>query len=115
MTQIVDPILSNKGNTLIITAGKDFDSVAVSKIRPQLMRVLEEGELNVAFDFSMTEFIDSSGMGLCVFCSKRLQPKGMRVGIVGLKGQPKSVIGLSQIDKTVPVSENIEAFMGGTP
>ncbi len=110
MLQAGDPqIVSNEG-LLIVTAGSEFDSIAVTQIRPQLLEAISSGTEDIVFDLSNTDFIDSSGMGLFIFCYKKLLAKEKRVGIVGLKGQPKSVIGLSQINKTVDVHDSIEAF-----
>jgi stage II sporulation protein AA (anti-sigma F factor antagonist) len=110
MAQTDFPSLTSDGNVLIVTCPKEFDAVAVANIRPQLMDVIAKGVEDIVFDFSNVEFVDSSGIGVCVFCYKRLNPKGKHVAIVGAKEQPMSMIKLSQIGRAVSIHDDLGAF-----
>tara|TARA_R110000782_G_scaffold132790_1_gene224930 strand:+ start:771 stop:1118 length:348 start_codon:yes stop_codon:yes gene_type:complete len=111
MTDTSEAQIIDQGATLVVKCSDEFDSVAVSDIRSELTKAVGAADKDLVFDFSKTEFIDSSGIGLCVFCFKKLSGKGRDVGIAGLKGQPKSVIELSQIDKTVPLFASVDEFL----
>jgi len=111
MTDASQAQIIDQGATLVVQCPDEFDSVAVSGIRSELTKAVGTADKDLVFDFSKTEFIDSSGIGLCVFCFKKLSAKGHDVGIAGLKGQPKSVIELSQIDKTVPLFASVDDFL----
>lgn len=111
MDEMPEAKLVSMDKTLIVKCPEEFDSVAVSAIRAAIVQAIDESTQDIVFDFSATEFIDSSGIGICVFCFKKHTPKGHRVGIAALKGQPKSIIDLSQIDKSVPVFASVESFI----
>ncbi|MGO8953972.1 MAG: STAS domain-containing protein [Rhodomicrobium sp.] len=65
----------------------DLDASYVSRLRPHIDRLADAGE-DVLVDLSKVEFVDSSGLGALVLLHKRLVSKGLKLKIVGLKGQP---------------------------
>ena len=103
--------LTVQGGVLVVRCATEFDSDAVSGIRSKLVEKIQSHPQDIVFDFAETTFIDSSGIGLCVFCYKKLSSAGHRVGIAGLNGQPKSIIELSHIDKTVPLFDDVDQFV----
>lgn len=111
MNETKRPALTSQENVLVVRCGPEFDSVAVSGIRAELVDLIQSNPQDLVFDFSETTFVDSSGIGLSVFCFKKLSSTGHRVGISGLAGQPKSIIELSQIDKTVGLFADVDQFV----
>jgi anti-sigma B factor antagonist len=65
----------------------DLDAAYVASIRPYLER-LAGADQDVLLDLSKVGFVDSSGLGALVFLHKRLNSKGHKLKVVGLKGQP---------------------------
>jgi len=65
----------------------DLDASYVSRLRPHIDRLADSSE-DVVLDLSKVAFVDSSGLGALVFLHKRLVSKGLKLKIVGLKGQP---------------------------
>ena len=60
---------------------------------------------------SAVTFIDSSGVGALVFLYKRLVTQGRDMVLVGLQGQPRDMLRLLRIDKTVSTFESLNAYV----
>ena len=97
---------TNKEHIVIAIQG-NMDAKFVTDKREQLEKLREETLGNVIFDFSSTEFIDSSGIGFLVFMFKRLKPEARDITIIGLNGQPKKVVEMLRINRMIRCCNNL--------
>lgn len=97
---------------LIYQITGQFDAQTVKDYRPQMEAQLTASEGVHIFNFSETNFIDSSGIGAIVFMFKRLSAQDKKLAVVGLSGQPADLIKMLRIDKVIDTYDTIENVPG---
>ena len=65
----------------------NLDASYVQGKRIEIEGLAKKGQ-NVVMDLSLSELIDSTGIGILIFLHKRLAIADRRLLVVGLKGQP---------------------------
>lgn len=81
-----------------------LDAASAADARVTFEAVLDAGGGRVDLDMTEATFIDSSGVGAIVFIYKRLVLQGRAMTLLGLNGQPKDLIGLLRLDRTIPTT-----------
>ncbi|MGB0683897.1 MAG: STAS domain-containing protein [Magnetovibrionaceae bacterium] len=82
---------------------ENFDAAAIDGIRQRFDDLSQSGEGTVVLDFSLTRFMDSSGLGGIVFLFKRLAPKKRGIILADVSGQPLDLIKMVRLDRSIPV------------
>lgn len=88
----------------IIRIEGPLDAASALDARQKFEAVIEAGSAPVDIDMSETTFIDSSGIGAIVFIYKRLVLQGREMTLQGLQGQPRDLIGMLRLDRTIPTT-----------
>jgi stage II sporulation protein AA (anti-sigma F factor antagonist) len=100
----------NKGKLLIAVLSGELDHHSAESVRLKLDNKLEElGEVNLVFDFSGVNFMDSSGLGAVIGRYKKISEYGGKVGIINLKPEIKRIFemgGLFRIIKEYKSAED---------
>lgn len=86
----------------VIRIAGPLDAAAAPNARETFETVIDAGEGRVDLDMTETTFVDSSGVGAIVFIYKRLVMQGRPMALCGLHGQPRDLIGLLRLDRTIP-------------
>lgn len=81
-----------------------LDAASALEARQSFEAVIEAGSAPVDIDMTNTSFIDSSGVGAIVFIYKRLVLQGRTMTLQGLNGQPRELIGMLRLDRTIPTT-----------
>ena len=55
-----------------------------NELKDKVLKALEAGESKFVLDFSSTEYIDSSGLGVLVSVSKKIREAGGELRLAGL-------------------------------
>lgn len=80
------------GKLLIAVLSGELDHHSAESVRVKIDNKLEElGEVNLLFDFSGVNFMDSSGIGVVIGRYKKISEYGGKVGIINLKPEIKRV------------------------
>lgn len=100
----------NKGKLLQAVLSGELDHHSAESVRVKLDNKLEElGEVNLLFDFSGVNFMDSSGIGVVIGRYKKISEYGGKVGIINLKPEIKRIFemgGLFRIIKEYRSAED---------
>ena len=97
------------GAFLIALRG-EFDVMSVRQLEP-LMASLPGGYESVLLDLSDVSFIDSTGIGALVFLYKRLQNEMCYLRLICGDGQPRDLLMLLRIDKSIPCLRKREDYL----
>lgn len=81
-----------------------LDAASALDARQSFETVIDAGSAPVDLDMTATTFIDSSGVGAIVFIYKRLVLQGRAMTLKGLNGQPRELIGMLRLDRTIPTT-----------
>ena len=88
----------------VIRVKGPLDAAVAIDARTAFEAVIDAGSGRVEIDMTETTFIDSSGVGAIVFIYKRLVVQGRAMTLHGLNGQPRDLIGLLRLDRTIPTT-----------
>jgi anti-sigma B factor antagonist len=104
--------LSFLESTQVLTLEGDFDALACEELTPILERMPGSAE-EVLVDMTQVHFIDSSGIGALVFLYKRLINAGCYLHLACKPGQPRELLRLLHIDRSVPCYGSVADYQQG--
>ena len=67
-------------------------------LKEQVLDQLERGDRKFILDFSKTDYVDSSGLGVLVTLSKKIREQGGQLGLVGLSEDLRTLFELTKLD-----------------
>lgn len=95
-----------EGEVLWINVPKELDHHSCIEIRENADSImLKENIKEIVFDFSNTDFMDSSGIGVIVGRYKNMKCFGGRVSAINLKERIKKIFLLSGLTKMITIYE----------
>ncbi len=101
--------------TLVIHLPKELDHHNCRDLKYETDLLLAENYItHVIFDFTHTEFMDSSGIGILLNRYKQMHRSGGRVTIYGASPQIRRILHIGGIAGLMTVVESKEAAIAGT-
>ena len=67
-------------------------------LKEQVLDQLERGDRKFILDFSKTDYIDSSGLGVLVTLSKKIREQGGQLNLVSLSEDLRTLFELTKLD-----------------
>ena len=67
-------------------------------LKEQVLDQLERGDRKFRLDFSKTDYVDSSGLGVLVTLSKKIREQGGQLSLVGLSEDLRTLFELTKLD-----------------
>lgn len=99
-----------KKKVIIVKLKGELDHHTADEVRKMAEECInEKGYINVVFDFSELDFMDSSGIGLLVGRYKLLAPIGGKVCVVTNGGNIERIIKMSGIEKLIGLFNSTES------
>ena len=103
-----------KGHVLVIHLPKELDHHNCRNLKYETDLLLSENYISkIVFDFSATDFMDSSGIGVILSRYKQMEASGGKVAIYGAGAQILRVLSIGGISKLVPQYDTKEAAIAG--
>lgn len=95
--------------TVLVRIMQELDHHAAAEIRKKTdAKIKSSNAINVVFDFSSVEFMDSSGIGLIMGRYKMAKILGGKVVIYGAGKQIQRIIEMSGIDRLVKIYKTLD-------
>ena len=102
------------GQALVIHLPKELDHHNCKGLKYETDLLLEENYINrIIFDFSQTEFMDSSGIGVLLSRYKQMKGSGGTIAIYGARIPILRVLKIGGITKLMEKFETKEAAIYG--
>lgn len=99
-----DVIYKIRQETLMVKLPREVDHCNAVDIRKEADKYIYSGKVkNVEFDFSKTDFMDSSGIGMIMGRYKLVKPLGGRIFLIGANGNVERIINVSGLAKLLRV------------
>ena len=93
-----------KNGQLIVEMPKEIDHHCAKELREDIDRMIEISHVKtLVFDFSRTEFMDSSGIGVLIGRCRNLGYTGGSVQAVHLNERVKKIFMVSGLSKLIPM------------
>lgn len=103
-----------KEQTLIVHLPKELDHHNCRNLKYETDLLLSENYINrVIFDFSQTEFMDSSGIGVLLNRYKQMERSGGKVAFYGAGTQVMRILSVGGIAKIIKSYDTKEAAIAG--
>lgn len=103
-----------RGQVLIIHLPRELDNHNCRNLKYETDLLLAENYINkVVFDFSRTEFMDSSGIGILLNRYKQMIRSGGKVTIYGVGAQVNRILAVGGISKLIEHFDTKEAAVAG--
>lgn len=103
-----------KGQILVIHLPKELDHHNCRNLKYETDLLLSENYISkIVFDFSNTEFMDSSGIGILLNRYKQMERSGGKVVLYGAGFQIMRILSIGGISKLLPHYETKEAALAG--
>ena len=87
-----------RGNVTLIEIGGQLIVGNRQSLKEQVLKQLERGDRQFVVDFSGTEYIDSSGLGVLVTLSKKIREQGGELSLVSLSEDLRTLFELTKLD-----------------
>ena len=98
--------LKQTGSVLRIRLPREVDHHNAEEIRRKADRMLEHGGINkILFDFSETEFMDSSGVGVIMGRYRQIRYFGGSVSVVHAGPRMERLLRMSGISQWIEIKE----------
>jgi stage II sporulation protein AA (anti-sigma F factor antagonist) len=95
-------VIMIEGDHMIIRVLEDLDHHVTNEIKENIDAMIDRGIVkNIDFDFSLTGFMDSSGIGLIMGRYKKIMPLGGRISVLGINPTIERIIRISGIHKII--------------
>ena len=103
-----------KGQILIIHLPKELDHHNCRNLKYETDLLFSENYINrVIFDFTRTEFMDSSGIGILLNRYKQMARSGGKVTLYGANSQVGRVLAIGGVNRLMKHFDSKEAAMFG--
>ena len=91
--------LSEKGDLTLIRIGSQLIVGNREQLKEKVLKQLERGSRKFIVDFSKTDYIDSSGLGVLVTLSKKIREEGGELSLAELSEDLRILFELTRIDR----------------
>lgn len=98
-----EPRIERAGEQVVIVFDEDLTSSTVLDVRPKLTDLIASGVRRVVFDFSRTEFVDSSGIGMMISAHNSVTKLGGGIEVTGASPEVLTLFRAMRLDKRFPV------------
>ena len=107
-------IYEAKGRTLVIHLPRELDHHNCRNLKYETDLLMAENYISrILFDFTGTEFMDSSGIGILLNRYKQMERSGGRVNLYGVNAQVGRVLKIGGIPTLMEPFETKEAAIAG--
>ena len=79
-----------------------------NELKDKVLKALEAGESKFVLDFSSTEYIDSSGLGVLVSVSKKIREAGGELRLAGLNEDLQMLFELTKLDPLFKICDKAD-------
>ena len=105
------PVITYTMNrTLVLTIDGELNNATVEEIQP-IIDLLIRKHTDVLVDMSSASFIDSAGINALIYLYKQLQANGRRMRLICKQGQPRDLLSILHIDRTITCYPCIRDFL----
>ena len=102
----MEKLVQKRGNTLVVKIQTEVDHCFADAVREEVDRLVQTEEIEcLEFDFSETEFMDSSGIGLVMGRYKILNELGGTLEVTGLSDNSYKVMRLAGLDRIANIKK----------
>jgi anti-sigma B factor antagonist len=97
-----------RGDVTVFSLKGNLDALTAPSLKKEIEALMAARRINVVFDLSGLDLIDSSGVGAIVSLFKRVRTLQGDVKIARLQGQPPEIFKLLRLDRAFEIFKTID-------
>ena len=98
-----------KTGSLRIFTPREIDECAASEMREEADMLIDNYQIrHLIFDFSNTEFMDSSGIGIILGRYRKLSVSGGRVAITGCSASIRNILNMAGVFSIIDYMDSLD-------
>jgi len=91
----------------VVSVAGELDALSVPELDAHVAPMLAAGPQRVVLDLSGVEFMDSTGLGMCIKVLKGVRDAGGDMSLVATSPRVLRVLEITGIDQSIPVAETV--------
>lgn len=92
--------------TLVDIDASNVDFRNSEAIKSSVAALVSQGQKNILLNLGKVSFMDSSGLGVILFCKRTCDEAGGSFGIFALQNYVSNLVNLTNLNKTIHIFEN---------
>ena len=106
MDLLVD--ITNSGDTTLVSVSGELDALSAGELDEAIAPLLADSDLRgLVVDLSGVDFLDSSGLGVCIKAIKAVRQQGAEISFVVTSSRVRRVFEVTGIDQSVVVADDL--------
>lgn len=89
--------------TIVDIDAQNVDFRNCEAIKSSVASLVGQGQKNVLLNLSKVSFMDSSGLGVILFCKRTCEEAGGTFGIYGLQNYVNNLVNLTNLNKAIEI------------
>ena len=98
--------------TVVEMSGRLHLGNSLSYAENAINRLIDGGTRKLVIDLAQLEYIDSSGLGMLIYCSGRMQQSGGRMRVAGAGGPVARVFEIAQAGRVLQFDADLASACG---
>jgi len=94
--------------TLLVVKEERLDAHNSGELKAQMLKLFEEGQVNLVVDLQAVRFVDSSGLGALVSGFKNASSRNGNLKLSGLQLQVKSMFELTRLHRVFEIFTDVD-------
>ncbi|WP_373532588.1 STAS domain-containing protein [Vampirovibrio sp.] len=94
------------GKTIVDIETQNVDFRNCEAIKSSVAGFVSQGQKNILLNLSKVNFMDSSGLGVILFCKRACDEAGGSFGAFGLQNYVNNLVNLTNLNKTIDIYNN---------
>ena len=104
--------LSSRGDWLVVEVTGDLDLASAPALRQEVVALVQSGQRAIVLDLTLTDFLDSIGLGTIVAIWKRVRVHGGTLAIVCPEPRLQRVFRVVDLDRILPLHASVDEALG---
>jgi anti-sigma B factor antagonist len=95
--------------TIVSMSGRLSHGNSLSATETSVSRLIDGGTRKLVIDLSHLEYMDSSGLGMLIFCGGRMDQTGGRLRIAGANASVARVFDIAHANRVLQFDSDVES------
>lgn len=96
--------IGTQDNVIVLNLVGDLVASAAPELKNKVSELLQKKFTHIIIEMNKVNFMDSSGLGICIVCHKMLKAQKGILVLAGAKGEVEKVFKLTKADKMMNIT-----------
>ncbi len=93
--------------TVVEVSGRLHLGNSLSYAENSINRLIDDGARKLVIDMTRVDYIDSSGLGMLIFCGGHMEQSGGRMRVAGASGSVVRILEISHADRVLQLDPDL--------